>query len=291
MKKALVILLTASMLAVGCGSGSGGASSAAAPEAEEKVEEEAPQEEAEAEAAPEADAAAAEAEENLEVEASDALNAVSQAVDEAEQTEAAEQTEEAAEEAEAPATESLADNEEVLEGAQEVLSKTSAFTSDLGKSEKNDYGEQNLVDYSNGGYAFKIPANWTEQSGALVLEDNALSAAAISVTTQQNAMYGSLTSEQFAESAMEMDIAKDSDTGLENVDSSPVEIMDMMDGDKAVAQSFTGTSDGMDVEGMMIMGLDQEKSTLYVLVLIQSVQVQNSHFDDFKTFASTMTRE
>ena len=146
MKKALVILLTASMLAVGCGSGSGGASSAAAPEAEEKVEEEAPQEEAEAEAAPEADAAAAEAEENLEVEASDALNAVSQAVDEAEQTEAAEQTEEAAEEAEAPATQSLADNEEVLEGAQEVLSKTSAFTSDLGKSEKNDYGED--VEYS-----------------------------------------------------------------------------------------------------------------------------------------------
>ena len=124
-----------------------------------------------------------------------------------------------------------------------------------------------------------------------MLEDNALSAAAISVTTQQNAMYGSLTSEQFAESAMEMDIAKESDSGLENVDSSPVEIMDMMDGDKAVAQSFTGTSDGMDVEGMMIMGLDQEKSTLYVLVLIQSVQVQNSHFDDFKTFASTMTRE
>ena len=288
MKKALAILLTASMLAVGCGSGSSGASSAPAAEAEETVEEEAPQEEAEA--APETDAAAAEAEaaeteEKLETGASEALNAAGQAVEEAEQTE------EAAEEAEAPATESLADNEEVLEGAQEMLSKTSAFTSDLGKPEKNDYGEQNLVDYSNGGYVFKIPANWTEQSGALVLEDNVLGAAAISVTSQTNAMYGSLTSEQFVESAKEMDIAKESDIGLEDVDSSPVEVMEIMDGDQAIAQSFTGTSEGMDVEGMMIMGLDQENTTLYVLVLIQSVQVQNSHFDDFKTFASTMARE
>lgn len=292
MKRALVILLTASLLAVGCGSGSGGASSAAAPEAEETVEEEAPQEEAEAEAAPEADAAAADAaetEDKLEADVSEALNAAGQAVEEAEQTE--ETADQAAEETEVPETESLADNEEVIEGAQEVLSKTSAFTSDLGKSEKNDYGEQNLVDYSNGGYAFKIPANWKDQSGALVLEDTPLSAAAISVTTQQNAMYGSLTSEQFAESAMEMDIAKDSDIGMENVDSSPVEVMEMLGGEKAVAQSFTGTSDGMDVEGMLIMGLDQEKTTLYVLVLIQSTGVQSSHFDDFKTFASTMTRE
>ena len=273
MRKTLVWMMTAALLLAGCGSSTAPASGSAQPQeetreaVEETVEEtaEAPAETPEAAEAPAETEAAAETEATAEEEP---------AVDESELL-------------------PQAKVDEVLEEAEVMGKRLGAFTSSSGQAEADEYSTGSLVEYVSDIYTFSIPSNWKAEDDHIEIESRFDSAAMIWFMSEDLSIYGTITDEQveaFLQTYEEMSEEDFAELfGLENIDISDFERIDILGDQQAAAASFEGTRDGMDVEGILVVGVDKVNSRMFVSDEVQTLNCVNSHFNDFKTFLGTMT--
>lgn len=276
MKKKLALILAAALVLAGCGSST-------APAAAPAQQEETAEETAEA------------VEEAVEEETAEVVEETAEATAEAEAQAEAPAAEEPAAEAEVDESELLpeAKVEEVLAGAEIAEKRMGAFVSASGLTEADEYSSGNLISYTKDIYTFSMPSTWKDSGSYITVESFMSGAAVIALQAQDLSSYGTLTDEQVEAvlSTYEEMTAEDfqSAFGLEDMDISGFERLEFLDGQKAVAASFEGKMQGMDAEGILLIGVDTVNSRLIVVDMIQTLACKNSHFNDFKTFMGTMT--
>ena len=289
MKKLVVMLLTASMLLSACGSAASGKADQKEPAAAETTEA------AEPAAAEAAESAAAEAAEPAAAETAEPAEAAAEAAEAAEPAEAAQNAEAAEQGQEGEGAEDElsrllpVENEAAKETAEQIQEKMGGFESISSKEEKNDYAGE-VVPFAASAYVFSIPAVWeVEDDRTLVLENESDSAAGIFMDFQEFDNSRGMTSDQFMAYLEATDMSQV--VGLDDIEVSEPERMTMLDGEQGGVYSFTGSSGGMDLEGLFVLAADIKGSRVITLLLMQSVSCEYSHFEDFKTFVSTMVRQ
>jgi len=268
MRKTLLWIMAAALLLAGCGSSTAPASGSAQQQ-EETTE------------------AVEETEETVE----ETAEATEETVEET--AEATEET--AGTEAEIDESEFLPQDkaDEVLEEAEVMGKRMGAFVSSSGLDEADNYSTTRLVNYVNDIYTFTIPLTWEIEYDSIWLESGADRAAMVMVTSQDMSEYGTLTEEN-SERLLQSYENRDADYfanafGTEEIDVSSFERIDILGDQKAAATSFEGIRDGVNVEGIMVFGVDIVNNRLIIIELLQTFNCENSHFNDFKTFLGTMT--
>ena len=285
MRKTLLWIMTAALLLAGCGSSNAPASDSAQPQEEttEAVEET-------LETVEETEEAVEETSETVE-ETEEVVEETSETVEETE--EAAEETAET--EAEVDESEFLPQDkvDEILEKAEVMEKRMGDFVSSSGLDESDQYSYFPLVNYVNDVYTFAIPFIWLVEDDAIWLELGVDHGAMAMVQSQDMSEYGTLT-EESAERALQSYENKDADYfanafGMEEADISSFERIEILGDQKAAAVSFEGIRDGVNVECIMVVGTDLVNNRLIIIELLQTLNCEKSHFNDFKTFLGTMT--
>ena len=106
--------------------------------------------------------------------------------------------------------------------------------------------------------------------------------------------YGAHLTEENAERTLQNYESKDADYfadafGLDEMEISSFKRFDILGGQKATATSYKGKKLGMEVEGILATVVDIPNNRLTIIQLVQTLNCEKSHFDDFKTFLGTMT--
>ena len=185
--------------------------------------------------------------------------------------------------------------DEVLEKAEVTKNELGTLVSSSRLAEDDRYHSGPYVNYVNDIYSFTIPLAWlVNNDEGIFVEIGQDHAAIVSIMPTDLSEYGAHLTEENAERTLQNYESKDADYfadafGLDEMEISSFKRFDILGDQKASATSYKGKKLGMEVEGILATVVDIPNNRLTLIQLVQTLNCEKSHFDDFKTFLGTMT--
>ena len=186
--------------------------------------------------------------------------------------------------------------DEILEKAEVTKNELVTLVSSSRLAEDDRYHTTHLVNYVYDIYSFTIPFTWLgfDDNEEIWIEDDQDHGAMVSISSTDLSEYGTVLTEENAEKLLQNYESKDADYYADAFELNEMEIssfkrFNTLGDQKASATSYKGKKLGLKIEGILVVAVDIVNNRLILIQLVQTLNCEKSHFDDFKIFLGTMT--